>query len=214
MGCGSPPKSFWGGEATANDGTPATWAGTTFITTLLGYTAPAAGHVEPDAVHRDPALGDRPSGHHLGDRVGAALVLVHGAGPPDALEQRGTHLRVEPGLGLGQRGGRHAQRRRTDPVEPLAPAQHGVLAVLADVGHDRAHGLDRVLDVDRRARQHVAGVRGPAAQVESPDHALHPRDDLGPAPPTIRPAADAEDPGGGAAGPRLPPFDHERQTRG
>ena len=32
---GAPPKdSFWGGEARAMEGTPAAWAGTTFISTL------------------------------------------------------------------------------------------------------------------------------------------------------------------------------------
>src|SRR5689334_18963064 len=33
VGCGSPPNSFCGGEATASEGTPATCAGTTFMTT-------------------------------------------------------------------------------------------------------------------------------------------------------------------------------------
>ena len=36
VGCGSPPKSAWGGLATTSDSTPAAWAGTTFITTLDG----------------------------------------------------------------------------------------------------------------------------------------------------------------------------------
>ena len=34
VGCGRPPWSFCGGEDSAIDATPATWAGTTFITTL------------------------------------------------------------------------------------------------------------------------------------------------------------------------------------
>ncbi len=33
-GCGSPPNSRCGGEATAIERQPATWAGTTFMTTL------------------------------------------------------------------------------------------------------------------------------------------------------------------------------------
>src|SRR5439155_26162418 len=37
-GSGS-PVCFWGGLVTAIEPTPATWAGTTFITTLDGYTA-------------------------------------------------------------------------------------------------------------------------------------------------------------------------------
>lgn len=36
VGCGRPPNSFWGGEATARPSTPASWAGTTFITTEDG----------------------------------------------------------------------------------------------------------------------------------------------------------------------------------
>ena len=35
-GCGQPSLSRCGGEVTARDSTPATWAGTTFITTLDG----------------------------------------------------------------------------------------------------------------------------------------------------------------------------------
>lgn len=36
VGCGRPPKSFCGGEATAMPSTPASWAGTTFMTTDEG----------------------------------------------------------------------------------------------------------------------------------------------------------------------------------
>ena len=36
VGCGSPPNSFCGGDASAMDSTPASWAGTTFITTEEG----------------------------------------------------------------------------------------------------------------------------------------------------------------------------------
>ena len=34
VGCGRPPNAFCGEEVSAIDSTPATWAGTTFITTL------------------------------------------------------------------------------------------------------------------------------------------------------------------------------------
>ena len=34
LGCGSPPYSRCGGEASAIEATPATWAGTTFMITL------------------------------------------------------------------------------------------------------------------------------------------------------------------------------------
>lgn len=36
VGWGSPPLSFCGGDATAMPSTPASWAGTTFITTEDG----------------------------------------------------------------------------------------------------------------------------------------------------------------------------------
>ena len=39
VGCGNPPNSFCGGEATAMLATPAICAGMTFINTELGYTA-------------------------------------------------------------------------------------------------------------------------------------------------------------------------------
>ncbi|CAB4546837.1 unannotated protein [freshwater metagenome] len=39
VGCGKPPNSFCGGEATAMLATPAICAGITFINTELGYTA-------------------------------------------------------------------------------------------------------------------------------------------------------------------------------
>ncbi len=36
VGCGSPPKPAWAGEARAIDGTPASWAGTAFMITEDG----------------------------------------------------------------------------------------------------------------------------------------------------------------------------------
>lgn len=39
VGCGRPPNSFWGGEASAIEPTPASCAGTTFMITEDGYTA-------------------------------------------------------------------------------------------------------------------------------------------------------------------------------
>src|SRR5690606_40337158 len=47
VGCGSPSKSFCGGEATAMDVTPAACAATTFMTTELGYTASPPGTYRP-----------------------------------------------------------------------------------------------------------------------------------------------------------------------
>lgn len=36
VGCGKPPNSFCAGDARAIDSTPASWAGTTFMTTEEG----------------------------------------------------------------------------------------------------------------------------------------------------------------------------------
>jgi hypothetical protein len=43
VGSGSPPHSRRGGLASASERTPATWAGTTFITTLDGSGASPPG---------------------------------------------------------------------------------------------------------------------------------------------------------------------------
>jgi len=47
LGCGSPPNPACGGLATAIDGTPATWAGTTFISTLDASGASPPGTYRP-----------------------------------------------------------------------------------------------------------------------------------------------------------------------
>src|SRR5262245_14580574 len=47
VGCGKPPYSFCGGDATASDSTPATWAGTTFMTTLDASGARPPGTYSP-----------------------------------------------------------------------------------------------------------------------------------------------------------------------
>ena len=47
VGCGRPPNSFCGGEASTISCTPATCAGTTFITTELGSTARPPGTYRP-----------------------------------------------------------------------------------------------------------------------------------------------------------------------
>ena len=47
LGCGSPPWSFWGGLARAMPPTPAVWAGTTFITTVLSSGARPPGTYRP-----------------------------------------------------------------------------------------------------------------------------------------------------------------------
>src|SRR5699024_12100033 len=47
VGCGSPPNSFCGGDATTKVEAPASWAGTVFIMTDEGYTALPPGTYSP-----------------------------------------------------------------------------------------------------------------------------------------------------------------------
>ncbi len=47
VGCGRPSNSACGGEASAMDSTPASWAGTTFMTTEDGYTERPPGAYRP-----------------------------------------------------------------------------------------------------------------------------------------------------------------------
>src|SRR6516165_5868670 len=64
VGCGSPPKRACGGVATTRDPTPAIWAGTTFITTLDGYTALPPGTYSPTlatATQRSVTVAPGPS---------------------------------------------------------------------------------------------------------------------------------------------------------
>ena len=57
LGCGSPSNSTCGGEATAIEATPATWAGTTFMITLEASGGEPAGHVQTDPVRPGSSAG-------------------------------------------------------------------------------------------------------------------------------------------------------------
>ena len=70
--------------------TPATCAGTTFMTTLDGIGDQPAGHVQPDPADRRPALGDRGAGRNVDPDVGRTLRLVHLAGSLDRRRQGGS----------------------------------------------------------------------------------------------------------------------------
>ena len=75
VGCGRPPCSRCAGLASASDRTPATWAGTTFISTDETSGALAAGYVETDPVDRHVALGDLSAWRHSVDDVAGQLGL-------------------------------------------------------------------------------------------------------------------------------------------
>ena len=55
LGCGRPPKSICGGEASAIEGTPATFAGTTFMITLEASGASPPGTYKPTRFDRNHA---------------------------------------------------------------------------------------------------------------------------------------------------------------
>ena len=97
--------------------------GTTFITTLDGYTALPPGTYRPTRSTGTQRSVTVAPGHQLGGGVGAPLVGVHRAGPLDRHLQRGAHRRVQLGQRGRQRGGRHPDRGRPDAVELLAEFQ-------------------------------------------------------------------------------------------
>jgi hypothetical protein len=113
----------------------------------------ATGHVEPDPVDGHPALGDRAPVGDLRGRVGPALVGVHDARPADGLLEGRAHGRVQRRQGVGDDLGGHPQPRRTDAVEALRGVVEGRRTALGDVRDDRAHGIQRRLDVELGARQ-------------------------------------------------------------
>ena len=132
----------------------------------------AAGHVEAHAVDGHPALGDGAALGDPGRRVGAALVGVDEAGPADRLLEGGPHGRVEGLQGAGDDVGGHPQARRSDAVEALGRGVERGGPALADVRDDRAHGIQRGLDVElgpRHRGPQLAQGQAPAAQVEARD---------------------------------------------
>ena len=147
VGCGHPPWSACGGLATARLGTPASCAGHDVHDDAARVDREATGHVEAHPVDRDPALGDGAALGDRGRRVGAPLVGVHEPGPPDRLLQRGAHGGVE-GLQGGDDVRGHPQAAGRMPSKRSAAAYSAGGAVLADVRDDRAHGIQRRLDVE------------------------------------------------------------------
>ncbi len=132
-----------------------------------GIDRQAARHVEPDPVHRHPALGDHAAGHHDRLHVAPLLVGVHLAHPPDRLLECGPHLWVERGQRLadGLRG--NPQRAQPHAVEALAVFDQRRLAAMAYVLADRADGLDGRLDVELGARHQATHVHARRTQVHS-----------------------------------------------
>ena len=129
-----------------------------------GVHGEAARHVEPDTVDRHPALGHLAARDHLCRGVGASLVRVHCASPPDGLLQGGPHGRVEARECRLQRpraarAARAAGPRRSAPRARTAPRLHDA-ARLAD----RAHRLQCRLDVELGAGQGLRSSRTPSVR--------------------------------------------------
>jgi hypothetical protein len=86
--------------------------------------------------------------------IGRALRLVHQAGPPDRLLQRGPDRGVERGQGIGQGGGADPGGGEIHPVEAEGVVPDRGPAAEPHVLADRPDLSQRGLDVKRRPGQH------------------------------------------------------------
>ncbi len=130
----------------------------------------AARHVQPDPVHRHPALGHRAAGHHLGGVPLAALVGVDQPGPADRLLQCGAHLRLQLREGLGELLGRDPGGLQPHAVEAFGDLDQRRDPAMMHVLGDRAHLLQGGRDVEVGTGQQAARVVERAAQIDSRDH--------------------------------------------
>ena len=153
MGCGRPPNSFCGGDASTICSTPAIWAGTTFITTELGNDGSATGHVQAHPPHRHPAPGDGAAEHHLDPLLRTCLRRVDGAHARSGFLEGGPDLGIELRKGSLQLRTGDPQVLRSHSVEALGGILHRVRAAGGDVLDDGPHGGDRGLDIQLGAGQ-------------------------------------------------------------
>ncbi len=176
LGCGSPPKSFCGGLATAIDATPAACAGTTFMMTLDASGARPPGTYRPT----------RPTGTSRVVTVAPGASSVVGCGMAASSAHTRRRRRIDSsnaarssGSSSAQAGvedlGRYAQRLGLDPVELQAEPSQRRLALGRHSGHDRRHGSHGVLDVELGPRHHGRVVKvgvSSVTQVDSSEHGL------------------------------------------
>ena len=163
MGCGRPPNSFCGGDASTICSTPAIWAGTTFITTELGSTALPPGTYRPTrriGTQRWVTVPPGTTSTRCSGRVCAAST---------ARTRAADSSRADADLGIELRKG-SLQLRTGDPqvlrshsVEALGGILHRVRAAGGDVLDDGPHGGDRGLDIQLGARQGCGELRGAQA---------------------------------------------------
>ena len=144
--------------------TPATCAGTTFMTTLRDQRRQAARDVEPDPLDRHHALGDRAAGHDVGDDVVLELGLAGAAaaGRIDSSSAARTAGSRAPAPRVERRR-RHRDVGLLDAVEP-----GGVLAIASTpaIAHVVADRPDHARGRPRRRTRRAAprcGSRRPRA---------------------------------------------------
>jgi hypothetical protein len=173
LGCGRPPNSRCGGEASANPGDLRRHhvhdhAG--------GQRCEPAGDIEPDPADRDHPLADQRAGRQLDlDGRRAELRAADSASTFDSGLEGGAELRVQPFGRRRQLRRRHPERLRHDLVEGQRILSERLNPAL---GHRRADGpdhLDRGRDVELGPRQHggiVQGLAGgqPAAEIDQAKH--------------------------------------------
>ena len=177
-GCGQAAVArALGGDATAISLTPATWAGTTFITTDDGYATRPPGTYTPDPADRHAPLGDGRARGDLGDRRRrGSCASCTSRGPAGRLLQRGPHGRVQRPPGVRERGGRDPGGGQVDAVEPGGVLAYRGGAALPDVLAHRPDRFGGLFHVDRGPRQHAgqlpAGQAGRIrpAQVDDSQH--------------------------------------------
>ena len=143
LGCGRPPNSRCGGEASAIEATPATWAGTTFMITLEASGARPPGTYRPT----------RPTGiiRWCTEAPGPRTTSTTGSPSSAALTVRRRLIAVSNAArrsgsrrssAAGQRLGRHPERRGHHPVELPGVLLQGGGAPRADVVADGPDDLD------------------------------------------------------------------------
>lgn len=176
VGCGRPPNSFCGGDASAMEGTAGLLCRDGVHDHGRRVHRPAAGGVQPHAVDRHPLLGDRATGHDLGGVRRAALFAVDETGAADGLLQGRAHGGVELLQGVGEGLGRNTHGLQPYSVELLrvvdqrrvAPMMHG----LADRSHLLQGGRDVEVGSGQQVAQGGALGEGVAAQIDSSDREM------------------------------------------
>ncbi len=99
----------------------------------------AAGYVQPDALDRNPTLGDRAARNDLGDGVLATLIGVHLAGALDRNLECFLDCGVEFTKCALELGCGYTNRSRTNAVELLAELEGGFCPAITNSFDHRAN---------------------------------------------------------------------------